>query len=260
LSIDNIGDYQTWLEPPASFALQHQTFSDAANNYALRNSLWGATVDGCSSDNANSRDYMGDQTRQAIPLVVHGADETAAVRCCSHDGSSCESQVQGVCHDVATFHDANAICAQANMRLCSQAEMGSGVCCNSGCWFNHFASWISDGTPEYTEIAPSNGEAEYLGCFRDTGSRDMGTMRGGTNAATNSFATCRAECGSMRYMSLQFGGECFCANDYSTPPAEFPRLSDSECNGGPASTCQAASYSCGASWSQAIYEINPQLD
>jgi len=147
LDLPGLTNYQTWLAAPASFAHSHQTFSDAANNYAARNTLWGATVDGCSSDNINSRDFMGDQTGQAIPLVVQGADETAAVRCCSHDGSTCESQVGGICHDVVTFHDANAICSAAGKRLCSQAEMGSGVCCGEGCWFNHFAVWISDGTP-----------------------------------------------------------------------------------------------------------------
>jgi len=154
LPVDGVTDYQTWVLPPASFSLEHATFDDTANNYAVTYSLWGASVDGCSSDNGNTRDYMGDQTGQAIPVVVHSADETAAVRCCSHDGSTCASQVQGVCHDVASFHDANAICAAANMRLCSQAEMGSGVCCGTGCWFNHFAIWISDGTPTLTPTEP----------------------------------------------------------------------------------------------------------
>lgn len=138
--------YQTWVAPPASFALSHATFSAAAEEYADRNSLWGATVDGCGSDNNNGDASRGDQSGQMIPRAVHSADEHAAVRCCSHDGSSCESDVQGVCHDFATFHDAAAICRAANMRLCSEAEVGSGVCCGTGCWFNHYAVWVSDGT------------------------------------------------------------------------------------------------------------------
>jgi hypothetical protein len=143
------GVYHTWVEPPASFALETATrsYSTAADEYALRYSFAGASVDGCSSDNTNSRDYQGDQSGQAIPLVVHGADDTAAVRCCSHDGGSCISTVAGVCYDAATFRNAISICSSVGMRLCSQAELGTGVCCGTGCWFNHFATWISDGTP-----------------------------------------------------------------------------------------------------------------
>lgn len=144
-------DYYTWITPPESFThVGYATHFDAvAETYAHTNSLWGATMDGCPRDNANARNYMGDQTGAEIPLVVHSADETAAVRCCSEDGSGnlqCASTILGVCHDAATFHDANAICREAGMRVCSQAEMQNNVCCNSGCWFNHFAVWISDGT------------------------------------------------------------------------------------------------------------------
>lgn len=147
LSVDVVDDYQRWVEPPASFALQHQTFHSGADNYAHYYGFAGATVDGCSSDNGNSRSYMGDQSSQAIPLTVHEADETAAVRCCSHSGESCHSQIGGVCNDVATFRDARSICNGAGMRLCSQTEMNSGVCCGTGCWFNHYPVWISDGAP-----------------------------------------------------------------------------------------------------------------
>jgi hypothetical protein len=160
-------DYQTWVVPPASFALSHATFSAEAEDYADRNSLWGATVDGCSSDNSNSRDYMGDQSGQAIPLVVHSADEHAAVRCCSHDGNTCVSQVQAACHDTATFHDAGAICHSAGMRLCTQAEMGSGVCCSTGCWFNHYPVWIADGTGG-SDLVQSDGSGGHAaGSFRE---------------------------------------------------------------------------------------------
>jgi hypothetical protein len=107
--------------------------------------------------------------------------------------------------------------------------------------------------------APTNGEAEYIGCFQDDGARDMGAMRGNThNPASNTFALCRATCGAARYMALQFGGECFCADDYSTPADQYPLLDDAACHGGPTSLCQDNSYSCGSSWTQAIYEINSQ--
>jgi len=150
----NTAFYQTWVVPPDSFALQHATFDEIAQNYAHGNTLWGATMDGCPSDNVNSHDYEGDQTGIEIPLVVHTTDrvhdERAAVRCCSEDASNhlqCESTIQGDCHTAATFLDAHAICRGAGMRLCSQAEIQSNACCGTGCWFNHFAVWISDGVP-----------------------------------------------------------------------------------------------------------------
>lgn len=147
LSVDIVDDYQRWVEPPASFALQHQTFGMAADNYAHYYGFAGATVDGCSSSNTNSHNYEGDQSGQAIPLTVHEADETAAVRCCSHNGESCHSEIGHVCYDAATFRDARSICNGAGMRLCTQNEMNSGVCCGTGCWFNHYSVWISDGAP-----------------------------------------------------------------------------------------------------------------
>lgn len=165
--IAQLTDYQHWVMPPASFALSHATFDETAQSYADRNSLWGATVDGCSSDNSNRHDWEGDQTGQAIPLVVHSADEHAAVRCCSYDGNTCHSTVQGVCHDVATFHDAGAICHAAGMRLCTFAEMGSGVCCGTGCWFNHFAVWISDGTGGSNSVGFDGSGGGAAGSFRE---------------------------------------------------------------------------------------------
>lgn len=146
--------YQTWIEPPASFEHSFQTFNEAAVAYSNRNMLnegdgpWlqGATVDGCQSDNSNGHDYEGDQTGQAIPFLMRSSpDDTAAVRCCSWGDLTCVSQVEGVCYDTATFSEAQSICADAGLRLCSQAEVSDGRCCGTGCWFNHFAVWISDG-------------------------------------------------------------------------------------------------------------------
>jgi len=108
----------------------------------------GATMDGCPSDNSNSGNPsngwdVGDMSQAEIPLAVNGVHDTASVRCCAYDGNSCESDVGGVCHLDQTFVQAHAICAENNMRLCSQAEIPQ--CCGTGCWFNHHAVWISDG-------------------------------------------------------------------------------------------------------------------
>jgi len=100
------------------------------------------------------------------------------------------------------------------------------------------------------------GHAEYIGCFVDDPARDLGAMVGSThNAATNTFDLCRQACGDHQYMSLQYGGECFCANSYSTAP-QYQQVDDSLCNR-VVEPCSSNSHNCGGTWHQAIYEINP---
>lgn len=149
-------------EEPASFSATHQTYDATAqayrDHYMLDEAsvgfstdaggatqLGAATIDGCQSDNSNSHDYEGDQTGQAIPYVWHSNfDDTAAVRCCQVDGSlPCVSQVDGTCHTAVTFSQAEAVCQAAGLRLCTQTEMSDGRCCGTGCWFNHYAVWIT---------------------------------------------------------------------------------------------------------------------
>ena len=104
------------------------------------------------------------------------------------------------------------------------------------------------------EIGEAQGAREYIGCFVDDGSRDLGNMVGGTNdAATNTFALCREECGDSNFMSLQYGGECFCSDSYGNG-AQYSVVSDSECDRD-VEPCTANSYNCGGTWRQAIYDI-----
>lgn len=143
--------YHTWVEPPASFQLvdwqlnpSHvDATAEAYSNHYMLGEL-GATVDGCQTDNTNSHDYEGDQTGQAIPYVEHRNQfHQAAVRCCSQQGDQCFTQIASVCYSSATYTQAQAICEGAGYRLCSHAEMSSGVCCNTGCWYNHFSVWVA---------------------------------------------------------------------------------------------------------------------
>jgi len=101
-----------------------------------------------------------------------------------------------------------------------------------------------------------SGEAEYIGCFVDDGSRDLGAMVGNTGASTNSFARCRDRCGDSIYMSLQYGGECFCADAYGTAP-QYVMVDDARCDSSRV-PCSLNSHNCGGTWHQAIYVINPQ--
>jgi len=99
------------------------------------------------------------------------------------------------------------------------------------------------------------GAAEYIGCFVDDGSRDLGAMVGShTNAATNTFDGCRAACGDRLYMSLQWGGECFCADAYATA-SQYVQVDDAECNV-QREPCTPNSHNCGGTWRQAIYRLS----
>lgn len=98
------------------------------------------------------------------------------------------------------------------------------------------------------------GHAEYIGCFVDDPARDLGNMVGSThNAATNTFNLCRQACGDHQFMSLQYGGECFCANSYSTA-AQYRQVDDAMCNR-VVEPCSSNSHNCGGTWHQAIYRI-----
>jgi len=100
------------------------------------------------------------------------------------------------------------------------------------------------------------GHDTYIGCFTDNSDRDLGAMVGvWTNSATNTYELCRAECLSRGnvYMSLQWGGECFCADEYATADAYY-QVDDSNCNV-VREPCSPNSHNCGGTWHQAIYQI-----
>jgi uncharacterized protein YfaP (DUF2135 family) len=99
------------------------------------------------------------------------------------------------------------------------------------------------------------GEELFIGCFVDDGARDLGAMVGNRdNSATNTFELCRAACGDSTYMSLQYGGECFCSNSYGNG-AQYVEVDESECNAN-VNPCSRTSYNCGGTWRQAVYQIN----
>merc|ERR1719446_198709 len=100
------------------------------------------------------------------------------------------------------------------------------------------------------------GRDTYIGCFTDDSARDLGEMVGvHTNAATNTYELCRAECLSRLslYMSLQWGGECFCSDAYATAE-QYYQVDDSNCNV-VREPCSPNSHNCGGTWHQAIYLI-----
>ncbi|KAL7435717.1 hypothetical protein ACHAXM_004802 [Skeletonema potamos] len=69
-----------------------------------------------------------------------------AVSCCS--GSMADDSLictRGpTCYNAASYSDAVARCGSNEMRLCTVAELESGVCCNQGCNFDFRVQWTSD--------------------------------------------------------------------------------------------------------------------
>jgi hypothetical protein len=108
-------------------------------------------------------------------------------------------------------------------------------------------------------VQPRLGEAEFVGCFVDDQARDLGQMVGTvSDATTNTFDLCRARCGESLYMSLQWGGECFCSDSYGNGD-QYIQVDEGQCNGQSGNAiepCHSSSYSCGGSWHNAIYQIN----
>jgi hypothetical protein len=125
----------------------------------------------------------------------------------------------------------------------------------NGCNYFYHAQYRCTAVPEPDVF----GEAEFIGCFVDDNNRDLGDMVGvNANMNTNTFQLCRAACGEHTYMSLQFGGECFCANSYGNGD-QYIQKPESECsgqNGQPLEPCASTSYNCGGTWRNAIYQIN----
>merc|ERR1712228_1130704 len=94
------------------------------------------------------------------------------------------------------------------------------------------------------------GGFTFLGCYRDDENRDLDKYIGSDNTHT----TCNAACddGGYRYFALQYGTQCFCGNDYSTPSDAYPRLADDECH---TSAMPVLTDWSGSDWANAIYEV-----
>ena len=70
-------------------------------------------------------------------------NQTGAVRCCSLDGGSCKSETPD-CSSL-TFLEAQQKCINFGMRLCSEQELSSNICCNTGCYFDVELVWYTKG-------------------------------------------------------------------------------------------------------------------
>ena len=69
--------------------------------------------------------------------------QTGAVRCCSIDGASCKSEIPDCL--TLTFSKAQQKCSEFGMRLCTEKELASNICCDTGCGFDYEMVWYEKG-------------------------------------------------------------------------------------------------------------------
>jgi hypothetical protein len=120
-----------------------------APEYVPIDSCPGYTVDGCVGQDAEAGEH---------PLTfIRNAGGVADVRCCSIDGSRCQSKdfaggvdfltpngnIHTECYFDVTYQEAMEVCHSEGMRICSNDEMQT--CCGTGCWHNHHAIWVDSG-------------------------------------------------------------------------------------------------------------------
>eukprot|EP01060_Flectonema_neradi_P021717 TRINITY_DN295_c0_g1_i3.p1 TRINITY_DN295_c0_g1~~TRINITY_DN295_c0_g1_i3.p1 ORF type:complete len:341 (+),score=64.87 TRINITY_DN295_c0_g1_i3:68-1090(+) len=85
----------------------------------------------------------GSCSSQSIPAPMKSS---AAVRCCSTDGSTCTSLSpnSNTCLGEVSSYEAEAICTSINMRTCTRSEVASNLCCGTGCSYDHKPVWSDE--------------------------------------------------------------------------------------------------------------------
>ena len=91
--------------------------------------------DGCHSEGSNPDDYTG---------FYQVESSNAFVRCCSDDGTNCEtiSNCQDS-DDLRNYLDAETECANNGMRLCTRDELLTEICCGTGGGCDSQLVWTS---------------------------------------------------------------------------------------------------------------------
>jgi len=104
----------------------------------------------CQTDDDNQADYASKK---------HGYD--IGVGCCSMDGTTGDRPDCGA--RPSTFEEAEAVCSEHDMRLCTLEEMlygksnGKGITEGTGCWFDAAYQWTASECVTTDQAAPSHG-------------------------------------------------------------------------------------------------------
>ena len=140
-------------DPNAGNVTVTLTLDQMQTTAAPLTSYWLGALTAGDCDAVNDPQYLYDPARLS---------DTAAVRCCSPDGSSCVSEGSNMClPENEGFQNARLLCADLKLRLCTAAEITT--CCGSSCSPGMHA-WVSDAAlsvDNYTECRVLMEEA-YL--------------------------------------------------------------------------------------------------
>ena len=74
---------------------------------------------------------------------IFSTTQRGAVRCCSFDGKSCQTKIPDC--SILTFSNAKEKCSEFGMRLCTEEELASNICCDTGCEFDIELVWSTKG-------------------------------------------------------------------------------------------------------------------
>ncbi|KAL2075302.1 hypothetical protein VTL71DRAFT_245 [Oculimacula yallundae] len=97
------------------------------------------------------------------------------------------------------------------------------------------------------QIVPSAGGSNYLGCFTEgEGVRALGAASFPSD--TNTVESCVAACAGYKYAGMEYGRECWCANEFGAGSVQVP---NAECS----MTCAGDVYAyCGAGNRLQVYQ------
>merc|ERR1712072_517818 len=103
------------------------------------------------------------------------------------------------------------------------------------------------------------GGYQYIGCYIDSGSRDVEVSMGGLSGdPADRVMDCAVRCTGYAYMGLQWDNECFCDNDYGGQGERDISSCDSDSSvGGFPDFADLAGVgnSARAGWTNAVYDI-----
>jgi len=75
-------------------------------------------------------------------ITAHLGNEKHAVRCCDNIQATCVSP--SPCQLSSTFTEAENICSQEGLNLCSRHQNLDSICCKTGCEIDATTMWIAD--------------------------------------------------------------------------------------------------------------------
>jgi hypothetical protein len=165
LNEDHYGPGQVWEKTFPAGAVELRGNNGGDGSYVMFVSTpahaptWTSGQTGTTSDGCLTSNYA---TGENPTTALTDPAATAALRCCSMSGDSCQTQnlpgsiaapvfgidgaaagVTQACINSVTFSEATAICAEEGLRLCTVSELDAGTCCGTGCWHDHRAIWTS---------------------------------------------------------------------------------------------------------------------